>query len=63
MIPVLIGAAVAGAVAYKILDDEKPKMKSHTKTWTHYLSEEEVPPDVLEKINKKQRERNSKEIV
>ena len=52
MIPVLIGAAVGAAAAYKFLEDKHEK-NSHEETWTRYLSEEEVPPDILEKIRQK----------
>ena len=52
MIPVLIGAAIGAAAAYKILDSKHEK-SLREKTSTRYLSEEEVPPDVLEKIQKK----------
>ena len=51
MIPVLIGAAV-GVAAYKFLEDKHEKI-SHEKTWTRYLSEDEVPPDILEKVRQK----------
>ena len=63
MIPILIGAAVAGAAAYKFLGKERHDQALHENISKRYISESEVPPDVLEKINKKQRERNSKEIV
>ncbi len=52
MIPVLIGAAVGAAAAYKFLDGKHEK-NLHEETWTRYLSEEEVPPDILEKIRRK----------
>ena len=59
MIPILIGA-VAGAAAYKILS-EKHEKNFHEETWTRYLSEEEVPPDILEKIRQKKEARLAKE--
>lgn len=59
MIPVLIGAA-AGAAAYKIYQD-RHKKNSREETFTRYISEEEVPPDVLEKIRAKRRARLAKE--
>lgn len=52
MIPVLIGAAVGAAAAYKFLEDKHEK-KSREETWTRYLSEDEVPPDILEKVRQK----------
>ena len=52
MIPVIIGAAV-GAAAYKLLEDKHEK-NFHEETSTRYLSEEEVPPEILEEIQKKQ---------
>jgi len=55
MIPVLIGAA-AGAAAYKIYKDRREKFYRE-ETFTRYLSEDEVPPDVLEKIKEKRRAR------
>ncbi|MBE8951488.1 MAG: hypothetical protein SR3Q1_13015 [Quinella sp. 3Q1] len=51
MIPVLIGAAV-GVAAYKFFEDKHEK-NSREETWTRYLSEEEVPPDIVEKIRQK----------
>ena len=58
MIPVIIGAA-AGVAAYKIYKDRREKI-SHEETFTRYISEEEVPPDVLEKIRAKRRARLAK---
>ena len=60
MIPVLVGAALAGAAAYKFLGDKHEKIL-HEETWTRYLSEEEVPPDILEKIRLKKIARRDKE--
>ena len=60
MIPVLIGAAVGAAAAYKYLDKQHEK-NSHEETWTRFLSEEEVPPDILEKIRQKKLARLAKE--
>ena len=53
MIPILIGAAVASAAAYKFFEDNNKKIP-RTETRTRYLSEEEVPPDILEKIRQKE---------
>ena len=58
MVPLLIGAAVAGAAAYKIIEG-KQKKGSPTKTSTRYIPEEEVPPDVIEKIRQKELKRLS----
>lgn len=63
MIPILIGAVVAGAAAYKFLSKDRHDKALHENISKRYISESEVPPDVLEKINKKQHERNRKEIV
>ena len=52
MIPVLIGAAVGAAAAYKFLENKQEK-NWHEETWTRYLSEDEVPPDILEKVRQK----------
>lgn len=57
MIPVLIGVAVAGAAAYKYLHKERHDQVLQEETSTRYISENEVPPDVLKKIQAKQRER------
>ena len=63
MIPVLIGAAIAGAAAYKFFDDkERHDLALQEKIFTREISESEVPPDVLEKINKAERERRKKKI-
>ena len=56
MIPVLIGAAVAGAAAYKYFNKERHDKVLQEETSTRYISESEVPPDVLKKIQAKQRE-------
>lgn len=56
MIPILIGAAVAGAAgaaACKLFDD-KPKKKLREWTWTRIIPESEVPPDIVEKIRQKE---------
>ena len=60
MIPVLIGAAVGAVATYKFLEEKKEK-NLHEETWTRYLSEEEVPPDILEKIRQKKFARQRKE--
>lgn len=62
MIPVLIGAAVAGAAAYKLLSKEQHNLILKEETSTRIISEDEVPPDVLEKIQAKQRQRSAKKI-
>ena len=57
MIPVLIGAVVAGAAgaaACKLFDDKKPKRKPRTRTWTRIIPESEVPPEVVEEIRQKE---------
>ena len=59
MVPLLIGAAVAGAAAYKIIEGKQKKV-SLTKTSTRYIPEEEVPPDVIEKIHQKELARLAK---
>ena len=59
MIPLLIGAA-AGYAAYKLYEDKREK-NSREETFTRYLKEEEVPPDVIEKIRAKRRAHFSKE--
>ena len=55
MIPILIGAALgsAGAAAYKIFD--KHEKSTHEDTSTRYLSQEEVPPDVVKKVRRLER--------
>ena len=52
MIPVIIGAALGAAAAYKFLDKAHEK-NSHEETWTRFLSEEEVPPEILAEIERK----------
>ena len=59
MIPVIIGAAL-GVAAYKFLDAKHEK-NSHEKIWTRYLSEEEVPPEILKEVELKRRARFAKE--
>ena len=59
MIPVLIGAAVAGVAAYKIFNKERHDQFLKEETSTRIISEDEVPPDVLEKIQNKQREQDT----
>lgn len=59
MIPVIIGAAL-GVAAYKFLDAKREK-NSHEETWTRYLSEEEVPPEILAEIERKRRARLAEE--
>ena len=56
MIPVLIGAAVGAAAAYKFFEHHERQEK----TSTRIISESEVPPDVLKKIEAKRRERQKK---
>ena len=60
MIPVLIGAAIGAAAAYKFLDKERHDQALQEETSTRIISEDEVPPDVLEEIKAKQRKRNVK---
>lgn len=60
MIPVIIGAAVGAAAAYKFFDGKREK-NSREETFTRYISEEDVPPDVLEKIRAKRRARLGKD--
>ncbi|MBQ6004635.1 MAG: hypothetical protein IJL14_00125 [Selenomonadaceae bacterium] len=62
MIPVLIGAAIGAAATYKFLEGKRDK-KLHEETWTRYLSEDEVPPDILEKIRQKRLARLGKKIL
>ena len=59
MIPVIIGAAL-GVAAYKFLDAKHEK-NSHEETWTRYLSEEEVPPEILAEVERKRRARLAEE--
>ena len=62
MVPVLIGAAIAGAAAYKFFSDkERHDLALQEKIFTREISESEVPPDVLKKIREKQRARLAKE--
>ena len=56
MIPVIIGAALGAAAAYKFLDAKHEK-NSHEETQTRHLSEEEVPPEILAEIERKRRAR------
>ena len=63
MIPVLIGAAVAGVAAYKILGKERHDQVLQEETSTRIISESEVPPDVLEKIRQKKSIRLAKETL
>ena len=60
MIPVLIGAAVGAAAAYKFFGNERHDLALQEETSTRIISEEEVPPNVLKKIQAKQRERQKK---
>ena len=60
MIPVLIGAAIGAAAAYKFLDKERHDLALQEKTSTRIISE--VPPDVLEKIKASQRKRSAKKF-
>ncbi len=62
MIPVLIGAAIGAAAAYKFLDKERHDLALQEKTSTRIISEDEVPPDVLEKIKASQRKRSAKKF-
>ena len=62
MIPVLIGAAIGAAAAYKFLDKERHDQALQEETSTRIISEDEVPPDVLEKIQAKRREHSAKKI-
>lgn len=59
MIPVLIGAALAGAVAYKFLGKERHDQALQENFSKRYISESEVPPDILEKIRQKELDRIS----
>ena len=62
MVLVLIGAAIAGAAAYKFFGDkERHDLALEEKIFTREISESEVPPDVLKKIREKQRARLAKE--
>ena len=63
MIPVLIGAAVAGVASYKILGKERHDQVLQEETSTRIISESEVPPDVLEKIRQKKSIRLAKETL
>lgn len=60
MIPIIIGAAAAGAAAYKFLNKEHEKI--HETTWTRIIPESEVPPDIVEKIRRKQLARLAAEL-
>ena len=60
MIPVIIGAALGAAAAYKFLDKAHEK-NSHEETWTRCLSEEEVPPEILAEVERKRRARLAEE--
>ena len=60
MIPVLIGAAVGAAAAYKFLDKERHDLALQEETSTRIISEDEVPSEILEKIKTKQREHRKK---
>lgn len=60
MIPVLIGAAVGAAAAYKFLNKERHDLALQEETSTRIIPESEVPPDVLKEIQAKQRERQKK---
>ena len=60
MIPVLIGAAVGAAAAYKFLNRERHDLALQEEISTRIISESEVPPDVLKEIEAKRRERQKK---
>ena len=53
MLPVIIGAALAGAAAHKLLDTKRKKTP-RTRSWTRIIPESEVPPDIVEKIRQKE---------
>ena len=57
MIPVLIGAAVGAAAAYKFFGKERHDLALQEETYTRIISESEVPPDVLKEIEATRRER------
>ena len=59
MIPILIGAAVAGAAAYKFLGKERHDKALQENISKRYISESEIPPDILEKIRQKELDRLS----
>ena len=56
MIPVLIGAAI------KFFGEERHDLALQEETSTRIISEDEVPPDVLEEIKAKRRERLAKKF-
>ena len=60
MIPLIIGAAVAGGVAYALHDDDKKIEKRQREvTTTRTLSESELPQWVREKFSRDEKDLKS----